>query len=606
MSIVTPSQKLSIDTSKPLQRVRVDHERMSFQAGLADIIVRSTTPNSHARGAAIRALAAEEGVAERSLRRWVKKYERGGLLELARGGRSDWRRKRVLISRPVDRLLINHQISREVHERLAKKVREQIETQWASGAPSWAVVQTNMIKPLLRELHRRCPHMPTEELKRLCKLPRRTIEKARGYNAIAIYHLDKQKSADIQIPRVRRDRSHLLPMDWVAGDVHHLDIAFRREDGSLCTPKAVAWEDLATNRAFLTPFLMKKGEMIRREHVIQSFVDMCTHPDWGVPANLYLDRGSEYGWTDFIEDLLKLKRNAQALAGRLQIEGSTRGAQRSRAYNPQSKVIETLFSALERGPFAMLPGHIGGNRMKKKTENQGQPPKPYPHDFETFKQDISDALAWYHEKTQSGHLAGQSPNERFKQHVDAGWRSVVLDADELAVVFMEKKSRVVAAGGVINWDGNEYSADELIDYSVTKRRVIVGQPLFGDRNRLLAFTEDDEPLCPLVPVHALPFDDPRGAGEQARQTKVYRDAIRAHGHLHDPAIIYGSLKAVASLAAPSGAAPDGIVTIHTEHAAAASMLRARPETPAPDAERQRRDKERDLRERAANAIARSA
>jgi hypothetical protein len=332
---------------------------------------------------------------------------------------------------------------------------------------------------------------------------------------------------------------------------------------------------------------------------------MCTHPEWGVPENLYLDRGSEYGWTEFIEDLLYIKRAVQSLDGLLKVRDVTGGVQRSRAYNPQAKVIESLFSDLERGPFAMIAGHIGGNRMKKKTENQGREPQSYTGDFEAFRQDIADALAWYHEKPQGGHLGGQSPNERFRQYVEAGWHSTVLDADELAVAFMEKKSRRVEAGGVIQWNGNEYRADELIPLGGTGR-VMVGHPLFGDRNRLLAFTEDDEPICLLEPVHALPFDDPRGAGEQARQAKVFRDYIRGHAHLFDRASVHGALKDVASLAMPSGATADGVATIHTGHEAAASLLRGRPEIPAPDAERQRREKERELRAKADKAYARSA
>jgi len=71
-------------------------------------------------------------------------------------------------------------------------------------------------------------------------------------------------------------------MQWVAGDCKHLDILLTRPDGSTATPKMVAWEDLATNRLWCDIFLMPKGEMIKRKHIIQSFHNMAIDPDWGI------------------------------------------------------------------------------------------------------------------------------------------------------------------------------------------------------------------------------------------------------------------------------------------------------------------------------------
>ncbi|HYH20428.1 MAG TPA: hypothetical protein VD995_17620 [Azospirillum sp.] len=320
---------------------------------------------------------------ESTIRDWIVRYEAKGIEGLMRKARTDRGQRRVVISRAWDTLAETMGLSEAEQERIAAEVRRHVASQWRSGAPTWPTVQLNCL-PFVVELTKAAGCSTAEEdLRVACMLPRELIEAERHHRAVAIRRKDAGRSAAIQTPRVHRDRSHLQPMDWVAGDVHHIDIAFRRDDGSLCTIKAVAWMDLATNRAFVNLFLMPKGQMIRREHVIQSFVAMCADPNWGVPTRLYVDHGGEYNWGEFIADLTKLKR-AVEVRDTSDLTADA-GMRRSRPYNPQSKVIETLFAVLERTALAQIPGHIGGDRMKKKTENQGREPVPYPGTFEDFK-----------------------------------------------------------------------------------------------------------------------------------------------------------------------------------------------------------------------------
>ena len=95
-------------------------------------------------------------------------------------------------------------------------------------------------------------------------------------------------------PRIKRMRGDLAPMQMVAGDVRHCDILILREDGSEATPKLVAFMDLATNRLFAHLFIVPKGEMIRREHVLGTMRAMFADPSWGVPIQFYFDNGGEF------------------------------------------------------------------------------------------------------------------------------------------------------------------------------------------------------------------------------------------------------------------------------------------------------------------------
>ena len=48
------------------------------------------------------------------------------------------------------------------------------------------------------------------------------------------------------------------------------------------------------------------------------------------------------------------------------LEDAPSGLHRSLPYNPQSKVIETVFSIMEGSVFPQLPGHIGGDDERDK------------------------------------------------------------------------------------------------------------------------------------------------------------------------------------------------------------------------------------------------
>ena len=542
-------------------------------------------------------------ISKRTLYAWIKAYDKegGGVHQLMRKAREDRGKKRVTLSRKWDALADQAALTDDVRAEIAAAVVKRLKSLWAAGTPSWPTVQLNCM-PYVMELSRKAGIATDDDaLREACLLPKALVKKDWRYRAVAIKKNDAGRSAAIQTPRVRRDRSHLKPMEWVAGDVHHIDVLVRREDGSLCTPKMVAWLDLATNRVFARVFLMPKHQMIRREHVIETFVAMCADPNWGVPSHLYIDNGGEYNFSEFAEDLGKLKYAIDChVKGQPVNPGDGRSVRRSLPYNPQSKVIETTFAAFERSIFPQLPGHIGGERMKKKTQNQGKEPEPYPGSFEDFTKSVATGIEYYHWKPQAGHLGGLSPYQRFKQLIDDGWKSILLDPAELAVAFSQAYRREVMAGGELSFNGKRYRHDALLALAGVGS-VIVYAPLFGDRERLTVFDDEEQPLCVATPVDRYAFDDGRGAGEQQRMNAAFNREIRAMKAETDDINLESAMAAtVAAHGASPTAESDGVASVRPEFRKAAKLAQSAPAVAANSAAlsaNERRKRQTEIRRR---------
>lgn len=399
----------------PRSRISGTHKEAEWKLSIIRPIL-NTSPRSPERAAVIEAVAAERHIDWKgrgrtlhpnSLRNWLANYEARVLEGLARKARDDGGRKRVVLSRSWDDAMRKAGADSDAMAAIVAKVVERIRSEWRSGTPSWPTVRANC-RPFLIGLSVTAGlTMPDMALHKVCTVPRRMIERERQYALVAMMENDDAAFSAKVVPRIRRDRSHLKPMDWVAADVHHIDVLVRRADGTTCTPKMVAWVDLATNRVFANVFIMPKGEMIRREHVIASYVDMAQDPEFGVPSRIYADRGGEYNWAELTDDLAKLKHRTELRDGN---DADVRlGVQRAKPYNPQAKVIEGIFASLEAKAFSQLPGYIGGERMCKKTQNQGKEPMPFPGDEDAFKQAFTTAIRYWHALPQPGTWTGSHP-----------------------------------------------------------------------------------------------------------------------------------------------------------------------------------------------------
>ena len=102
-----------------------------------------------------------------------------------------------------------------------------------------------------------------DDLIAVCRPSAEFVRAERQARLVDVHRNDAGRFAAKYEPRIRRDRSHLLPIELVCGDVAHLDVLIRRADGSTATPKAVAFQDLATNRLFYRLFLLRRGNTPR-------------------------------------------------------------------------------------------------------------------------------------------------------------------------------------------------------------------------------------------------------------------------------------------------------------------------------------------------------
>ena len=217
---------------------------------------------------------------------------------------------------------------------------------------------------------------------------------------------------------------------------------------------------------------------------------------------------------------------------------------KAQPYNAPAKAIEGLFGVLEAGPLSMLPGWIGGNRMRKKTANVGREPDVYPGGEEEFRRSLATALEWYETNPQQGTLNGLSPREAFTRFVDDGWQRMDVDPDALRAVFARSESRVVRQGS-ITVASRTYTSRVLQGLS-GETRVEVRIPLAGGRERLAVLDRHREFLC--VAEIDRPYDalDAEGAIEAGRRRQANREGIEAMRRLTHPVDLQQEMASVAA------------------------------------------------------------
>ena len=498
------------------------HNRLAFQLDVLGEVDRLTAA-SQKKTAAVREVCTDprfrypygdkrgQQVGERTVFGWLRRRAGAKSKALMRRKRSDAGEPKITVSRQFDRLAAEAGIPAERIDAIRMRIERKIKGWWQKGGTTRTIA--HLARPKLMQWTRaEATGLSPDALYEACLLPEAFIRQFIVHKNVHTYRKDAGRAAAELEPRIRRHRGHLEPGEWVAADVHPADILFEREDGTTATFRMIVWMDLATNRIFVTLHIPSKGRGIRQEHVIESFVALCADKSFGVPTRIYGDRGGEYNWLELAEPLCKGKHQVE-FADLSDLDADMKGRaglHRALPYRPASKVIETVFSALERGVFPMLDGHIGGNRLLSKAENQGKAPVPYRKGFPQLQNDIRDAVEFYHTLPQAkkSHLAGKSPRECFGEFLMDGWRSITLDRRDLELVFCDKAGRNIEVGGEFTLDGDWYRSDLLMPYAGF--RLTVGRPKFGDQQRLFVFDDDGQPLCdaypsPHVPVRRRPW-----------------------------------------------------------------------------------------------------
>ncbi len=461
---------------------------------------------------------------------WIRLYEQSGLAGLEKKARKDKGHSRQVICRAWDKGF--HKLIKNP-QAVADEFTAYIRGLWANGVSGWREAQqmgqTKLAELTALDLGRKLDidnlDMPKHQRYGLspkefdaCKISRGFVETQRSYRLIYIKESDAKLFFDKIAPKLKRERGGILPNDVVFGDVHPIDIRMMRElvaaddhslidkellkrwrsgKGTEVYARAIAWQDLATNRVWLDLIILPKGESVRREHIAMSFANMASV--WGLPRSLYLDNGSEYNWAEMMgafNDMSRLSQDIQFKVHYLQDDADVQGARRetvqaivrAQPYNAPAKNIEGLFSVLEHSYFKKITGWVGGDRQRKKTHNVGKAPIPYPFTADEFHGDIAQCLNYYHSRPQQGALQGKSPYQTLEEFIGAGWTAVKVKREEMMLIFSEREQRIVYAGGYIRWNNRWFQHDALVSYVTMK----------GVQGRLNVRLPKHDPRCVFV------------------------------------------------------------------------------------------------------------
>lgn len=470
------------------------------------------TPQHHPRDGRI-------FVPARTIHRWIERFEGRalGLGGLQPKHRKDRGSAHAIMTELWDRSVpFDEATMREI----AEIVRQDLRDLWGNGSPYSAV--RRLASEGLETLTRGKGFDPgAEELARICRLPKNVVESERDARKVHTYRTDRKAWNDRR-GRVSRSLDGLEPMQLVIGDVHPVDIMVERQDGSAATARMIAWLDVATHRIRFDLVLCEPGTDIRNADLIGSFVEMACDPEWGMPAGLYVDNGSEYGFVEFLDDAPQL-RNLRTFPR------EKSAIMRSTPYEPASKgLVEGSFAILER-LLATVEGHIGGERMNSKSATLGRPQLPFDGGFDAFAKAVQAAVAFYNTNEKRGQLKGRSPDAVFRAWVKHGWQRVDVEPEELMMAFSVEATRVVRQGQItVAIPDDPRGSIAYVHDSFSRREgetVAARLPKFQRWSGIPVYTLKGERIGVAEPKPVHGYLDEAGAREAARLKK--RDHVEA-------------------------------------------------------------------------------
>lgn len=386
------------------------------------------------RGATIRRIVADTDMSLSTVQRHVKHYNQHGLEGLMRKQPSNAGKRRCAISMKFDKVFIGRGYSPELLPQLSDFLDQTLKGLWKGrAADSGENDVANLASFLLWE---KCEELKVPMELELCKLGIQRVRKHRRYSIVNTRDTDA-KAFRNSLPCIVRDWASLAPMALVVADVKHLDVLVTRENGAKAYPKMIGFMDGGTGRIFTYFVLCPERRSITQKLVIEAFIAMCNEPSWGLPRQLYLDNGSEFGGLDRIVPSIALLNGK---CGREIIH--------AQPYNAQAKPIEPLFARLDRYCFGSMPGYTGGDRVNKKTQNDGKEPDAWEGTFESFVSVAGGLMEYYHQRHIGGQWGNCSPNEIFQAKIDGGWRPILADKRALALAFCDRKTVALRKDGV--------------------------------------------------------------------------------------------------------------------------------------------------------------
>lgn len=498
------------------KRVKVAERRLNIIKPIVD------WPEGKAgKSAFVIAQATAHGETRATLYRWVKLFQHGGFDALMDKPRADKNAARVLVSAPWEIAARGCGIGKARMVEIAEEITLVIRGLWAQQGMSSARQVALLAYPVLHKLSVEAG-MADFVAKKACKtISKRLIEGERRYATVATFDRDGKAFYDGHIPSINRRRGDLKPGDMVFGDVSPCDIPVERSDGSIGWARLIAWQDAATNMLHVTGFLANKGSSVRREHVALAFAAMCDEAPWGMPKRLYLDNGSEYGWTEMLDAWKELAMLSEGNFGGVWDTcalGEAGRVIRSIPFKPRAKSLEGQFSNLLRF-MSWHTSFAGSDRMRKKVASLGKGVTGT--SLPDLKQLMGESLAFYHGVPQGGHLGGLSPAEKMDEFLHAGYQRTTIKAEALAFAFSDRLDRKVRTAQV-EAGGIHYYHPDLHMYDGEK--VLVRHARHAP-DAAYVFRKG-QLICVATPMPIFDFADPLGAKQAGRLAAEARQAVR--------------------------------------------------------------------------------
>ncbi|MCF8504780.1 MAG: hypothetical protein K9G59_07685 [Caulobacter sp.] len=432
-------------------------------------------PDGAKRAAAVKAAAAASGKGERTLYRWIADYERHGLHGLARRKPKNAGKPRIHVSREFDRAFREADGADELLIEIGNLVDQEIKT-WSAtrlGQHAGEELQSTLNWRLFEICTERGLSIPRSAF----KVSKKRILRRSEYRAVNDMKNDRKRFDDAK-PRARRDWTGYDPMEIVICDVKPLDVIVTRPDGTPTWPKLIGFMDGGTGRVRHHLVLCPKGEGVRQEHVWAAIIAMNDDREWGLPKALYLDNGSEFKGLDKLQPALALMS-----------EVGVRTIIRAKPYNGAAKPIEGLFAQMDKRCFSLMPGYAGSERMNKKTQTVGRPPKPYPGSWEQFQEDVEALIKVFNARPVGGQWQRRSPREWTQAKIDAGWRPSRVSPTILDAMGCEREARKLTRG-CIKHGGEFWHHDALLE-AAPGAKVLVALPWRRDAAPLIQLKSGD-------------------------------------------------------------------------------------------------------------------
>ncbi len=515
------------------KRLRDAYERERLIAPAYEALQRGETTE-----AIIQTIAAQPGMpCVKTLQTALRRYTAGGVFALLRKARGDSRRSRIVISKKWDAAADAAGVSAEKKQQIADAIRHRVKELWESGANGRNQIADFAIAPLLKLSRDAGLDLTEKAALEICRLPPHFVRAHRRHQKVHVVRTNAKETYNNLLPVIHRDKSNLLPGDIVESDGTPPDIYYRRGDGSLATPKAIVWVDLATSLMCATFNFHDKGRGTTQLHCARSYIEIVTGDRFlrSVPRQLRLDNGPEYGdaWVDFAATIQRIA-HVQAEAWN--------PISRCEIYNSRGKgTAEAIQGILNRNFFSAIAGHVGSDRTKKKSANLGREPEPFPGTPEELEAELQVQVQRYNNTRQgrNSHLHGKSPREALEGFIARGWRPVSIARHHLEACFSRPRHATVR-NGQFKIGGLWYAAPELL--LLSGETIEIWEPLLGDGTLIPFFAERGGPLswATLAPVFL--EGDIAGAKQRASDRRAFRSAVTDSAVTERPARLLDASK----------------------------------------------------------------